>query len=529
MPNKTAQEWRSKHGERYGEALRRIAGRGYWSAFPEMPSEKIHGEGSNEAGRIAFESRLGKSFALEGYGTADEAGGEISPYGIDMGARYPLCAPRELADRAEVGGRSLASLEPEERIGIALEALDRLWGRSFELAYSVMHTTGQGFMMAFQAGAPHALDRALEAVAYAGGEMERVPKSVRWEKPQGKRPPIVLEKGYRVMPRGIGLVIACSTFPTWNSYPGIFADLACGNPVIVKPHPGATLPLAITVEVLRDTLADAGLSRDAALLAADTADRPAAKELALDPRVKVIDYTGGSAFGQWLESNATQARVFAEKSGVNCALVGELAEPEGMARNLAFALSLYSGQMCTTPQNIFVPRRESAKVAEALKASLDGLLGDDARAAEILGAIQSGATMRRLARAESLPRIACASRAVAHPRFGGARVRTPHVAILGKGDAGTYREECFGPVAYLVEVEDEREGLEEMRICLEHCGALSACVYADDADFVEETLDLAARAGVNAAANLSGDRWSTTRWRSATTTGRERTRHAARA
>jgi len=104
-----------------------------------------------------------------------------------------------------------------------------------------------------------------------------------------------------------------------------------------------------------------------------------------------------------------------------------------------------------------------------------------------------------------LPRIACASRAVAHPRFGGARVRTPHVAILGKGDAGTYREECFGPVAYLVEVEDEREGLEEMRMCLEQCGALSACVYADDADLVEETLDLAAHAGVNAAANLSGE------------------------
>ena len=47
------------------------------------------------------------------------------------------------------------------------EILDRLNKRSFEIATAVMMTTGQGWMMAFQAGAPHAQDRGLEAVAYA--------------------------------------------------------------------------------------------------------------------------------------------------------------------------------------------------------------------------------------------------------------------------------------------------------------------------------------------------------------------------
>ena len=37
--------------------------------------------------------------------------------------------------------------------------------------------------MAFQAGGAHALDRALEAVAYAYDEMTRVPRTVVWEKP----------------------------------------------------------------------------------------------------------------------------------------------------------------------------------------------------------------------------------------------------------------------------------------------------------------------------------------------------------
>ncbi len=58
-----------------------------------------------------------------------------------------------------------------------------------------------------------------------------------------------MEKRYRIVPRGLALVIGCCTFPTWNSYPGLFASLATGNAVMVKPHPGAILPLAITVEV----------------------------------------------------------------------------------------------------------------------------------------------------------------------------------------------------------------------------------------------------------------------------------------
>ena len=39
-----------------------------------------------------------------------------------------------------------------------------------------MHvTSGQAFVMAFQAGGAHALDRALEAVAYGYAEMTRHP------------------------------------------------------------------------------------------------------------------------------------------------------------------------------------------------------------------------------------------------------------------------------------------------------------------------------------------------------------------
>ncbi|KAG1444448.1 hypothetical protein G6F57_017816 [Rhizopus arrhizus] len=148
-----------------------------------------------------------------------------------------------------------------------------------------------------------------------------------------------------VVPRGVALVIGCSTFPTWNGYPGLFASLATGNTVIVKPHPGAILPLAITVKVAREVLQEAGFDPDVVLLAAHEAGDDTAQKLALDPAVKIVDFTGSTANGDWLENNARQALVYTEKAGVNQVIIDSTADLKGVARNLAFSLALYSGQM----------------------------------------------------------------------------------------------------------------------------------------------------------------------------------------
>ncbi len=204
-----------------------------------------------------------------------------------------------------------------------------------------MHTTGQAFMMAFQAGGPHAQDRGLEAVAYAWDEMRRIPATALWEKPQGKGEPLRMEKRYRIVPRGIGLVIGCCTFPTWNGYPGLFADLATGNAVVVKPHPSAILPLAITVRIAREVLAEAGFDPNVVTLVAHAAGDDTAQTLALRPEIRLIDFTGSSANGDWLEANARQAQVFTEKAGVNQIVVDSAADFKGLVaqrRVLAVAL-----------------------------------------------------------------------------------------------------------------------------------------------------------------------------------------------
>src|SRR5690242_4935243 len=202
--------------------------------------------------------------------------------------------------------------------------------------------------MAFQAGGAHALDRALEAIAYGYAEMTRTPAEAPWEKPAGKGEPLRMVKSWHVVPRGIALVVGCNTFPTWNSYPGLFASLVTGNPVVVKPHPRAVLPLAVTVRYAREVLAEAGFDPNLVTLAAERPDERLASVLALRPEVKIIDFTGSTEYGDWLEANARQAVVYTEKAGVNTIVVDSTGDFAGMCGNIAFSLTLYSGQMCTT-------------------------------------------------------------------------------------------------------------------------------------------------------------------------------------
>src|SRR5947209_5063273 len=220
-----------RHRATLDRALQAIAERGYWSPFPESPSPRNYGEGALEAGKAAFDALLNKPFELDSPGAQDRVGAERSPYGFALGITYPKVDVDALFRAIAHAEGAWRKAGPETWVGVCLEILHRINRQSALMAHAVMHTTGQAFMMAFQAGGPHAQDRGLEAVAYAWDEMRRIPKTAHWEKPQGKNEPLKMEKHYAIVPRGVGLVIGCCTFPTWNGYPGLFASLATGNAV----------------------------------------------------------------------------------------------------------------------------------------------------------------------------------------------------------------------------------------------------------------------------------------------------------
>ncbi|GLX49922.1 dehydrogenase [Streptomyces hygroscopicus subsp. hygroscopicus] len=513
----TAPELIAKHRPTLDQALEAIRTRAYWSPHPEHPKAYgDHGSLDAAAGKAAFDALLGTRFDLGQAGTDDWVGGEVSPYGIELGVSYPHADLDALLPAMKAGQRAWRDAGAEVRAVVCLEILKRISDRTHEFAHAVMHTSGQAFLMAFQAGGPHAQDRGLEAVAYAYAEQVRTPGTAEWTKPQGKRDPLVLTKDFTPVPRGIGLVIGCNTFPTWNGYPGLFASLATGNAVLVKPHPRAVLPLALTVRVAREVLAEAGFDADLVALAAERPGEGIAKSLATRPEIRIIDYTGSTSFGDWLEANARQAQVYTEKAGVNTVIVHSTDDYKGMLSNLAFSLSLYSGQMCTTPQNLLIPRdgigtdqgpKTFDEVTADLARAVDGLLGDDARANALLGAIVNPDVKARLEAAAGLGEVALASREITNPEFPDAVVRTPVIVKLdgAKPDAeAAYMSECFGPVSFAVAVDSVTDAVELLRRTVREKGAMTVGAYTTDSEVEGAIEEVCLEEAAQLSFNLTG-------------------------
>ncbi|MEV6650176.1 phenylacetic acid degradation protein PaaN [Streptomyces sp. NPDC051219] len=510
----TAPQLSDKHRPTLEQALEAIRTRAYWSPHPEHP--KAYGETAPADGLAAFKALHGTRLGLDQPGTDGWTGGEVSPYGPELGVEYPHADPDVLLPAMRAGMTAWREAGPETRALVCIEILARISARTHEFAHAVMHTSGQAFMMAFQAGGPHAQDRGLEAVAYAYAEQTRTPEAADWSKPQGKRDPLSLGKTFTAVPRGISLLIGCNTFPTWNGYPGLFASLATGNPVLVKPHPRAVLPLALTVQVAREVLAESGFDANLVALAAERPGEGIAKTLALRPEIRIIDYTGGTAFGDWLEANARQAQVYTEKAGVNTVVIDSTDDYKGMLANLAFSLSLYSGQMCTTPQNLLIPRdgitteagpKSYDEVVADLAASVNGLLGDDARANALLGALVNPDVKARLEAAAGLGEVALPSREVPNPEFPDAVVRTPVMVKLDGSkpdDEAAYLSECFGPVAFAVAVDSTGDAVELLRRTVRDKGAMTVGAYTTSAETERAVEDVCLEESAQLSLNLTG-------------------------
>lgn len=505
-------DFAAKHAELLGRALEAISARSYWSPYPESPSPKVYGETAKDEQEAAFKALLGKPFEIPGHPFDQPAiGDETSPYGPKLGVTYPSAKPKTLVEASIDAGEGWEDASPDVRAGVLLEIIERLNRQSFLIANAVSMTSGQAFMMAFQAGGPHAQDRALEAVATAVAEQRRVPAPARWEKPQGKGDPIRLDKEWRMIPRGVALVIGCATFPTWNTYPGMFASLATGNSVIVKPHPQAILPAAISVRIAREVIAEAGFNPNLVLLAPDTVQKPATMKLAAMDEIEIIDYTGSTQFGQWLRDNCGHKQLYLEEAGINAIAVTGAPNFRAMCDNIAFSLSLYSGQMCTAPQNIFVPKKgidtdEGPKsfdeVGAGIAAAVDRLLSDPARAKGVLGAIQNPATLRRIQDARKLGKVIRDSGPV--EGAGEARMATPLIVAVDAKDNKIFGEERFGPIAFLIACKDGQDAIHEASLSIFSIGGITAALYATDPDLIRLAERAFARAGVNLSVNLAG-------------------------
>lgn len=488
--------------------------RKFFAQYPEHPI--AYGEEAPKAGLEAYQAQLGHQFTTLHQGEPEKwIGEEESPYTREaLGVTYPTYSVDTLVQNAAATRKAWKNASIADRAEVLIDSLERIKDRFYEIAYATMHTTGQSFVMSFQASGPHANDRALEAIAMAYEEQNRFPARQNWVKPMGKFD-LEVQKIYKAVPKGIGLVVGCSTFPIWNSVPGIYASLATGNPVIVKPHPKSVYPIAIVVAELQAALADKGFDPKTVQLAVDHSENLITKELAEHPKVKLIDYTGGTAFGDYLEGLPNK-EVFTEKAGVNSVILDSAEDLDKVFQNLAFAVSLYSGQMCTAPQNFFIPASgvkvgdevvSYTEVVQKLRDAIDGFVNHPKMGWSTLGAIQNDTT---LARAESLKdlngELILGPGQVDNPEFANARMCTPSI-VEATPDSDMIRDELFGPILLVIKTKDTEESIALASELAATKGAISCAAYTTDAATEAAIYEAMEDAAVSVAMNLTGFIW----------------------
>jgi acyl-CoA reductase-like NAD-dependent aldehyde dehydrogenase len=178
---------------------------------------------------------------------------------------------------------------------------------------------------------------------------------------------------------------------------------------------------------------------------------------------------------------------------------------------------MFSAQMCTSPQNIYIPARgvmtpagvvPLAEVAQRLADAVTALTGDPKKASMILASIQSPQTMALIAQLgqEGAQRgqVMLQPRSYEHPEYPQARTSTPLMLKVGKGERDMYGEERFGPISFLIECDDAQDALAQATADVKRAGGLTAFLYSSDEGFIAQAEQAYARAGAQLTINLTG-------------------------
>jgi len=152
----------------------------------------------------------------------------------------------------------------------------------------------------------------------------------------------------RRFPAGPVLGITPFNFPLNLVAHKVAPAIASGNPVIIKPSSRTPLSALLLGEIV----VEAGLPPEGiSVLPCSTKE---AERTLLDPRIRVLSFTGSASVGWYLKQKAPDKKVLLELGGNAGVIIDERSDLDYAAtRCLAGAFS-YAGQVCISVQRIYV-------------------------------------------------------------------------------------------------------------------------------------------------------------------------------
>jgi aldehyde dehydrogenase (NAD+) len=303
-----------------------------------------------------------------------------------------------------------------------------------------------------EVGAPRMLTAAaqLEGPVTDLGFAADTAESYQWNQDLGEAAPMGIPTRRTIAREAVGVVGAITpwNFPHQINLAKLGPALAAGNTVVLKPAPDTPWCAAVLGEIIVEhTDFPPGVVN-----IITSSDHGVGALLAKDPRVDMVSFTGSTATGRSVMSDAavTIKRVFLELGGKSAFVVLDDADLGGACSVAAFTAAMHAGQGCAITTRLVVPRTrydEAVGIAAATMGSIKP--GDPTNAKTVCGPLISA---RQRDRVQSYLDLAIAEGGTF--ACGGGRPANRDVGFFIEptviagltNDARPAREEIFGPV-----------------------------------------------------------------------------------
>ncbi|MBM4125035.1 MAG: aldehyde dehydrogenase family protein [Nitrospira sp.] len=259
-----------------------------------------------------------------------------------------------------------------------------LTARREELARTIVAEAGKPI-----SDARREVSRGIATFALAAEEATRIP---------GEVIPLDLTPGtesylgvLRRFPIGPVLGITPFNFPLNLVAHKVAPSLACGNPIVLKPAPQTPL----TSLLLGEIVLEAGLPPGS--FSVLPCDNTVAERLVVDPRLKILSFTGSAAVGWMLKAKCGKKRALLELGGNAAVIVEPDADLEVAAQRCVAGGFAYAGQTCISVQRIQVQESVYDRFVAALLARVAAVtVGDPGEDATVIGPLIDEAAARRV-------------------------------------------------------------------------------------------------------------------------------------
>ncbi|MEU5693299.1 aldehyde dehydrogenase family protein [Actinosynnema sp. NPDC020468] len=254
-------------------------------------------------------------------------------------------------------------------------------------------------------------------------------------------------------PAGVVVGIAPWNAPLILGVRAVAMPLVYGNTVVLKSSEQTPLTQAAIVEVLHDAGAPAGVVN---LISNAPEDAPAIVEaLIAHPATARVNFTGSTKVGRIIGELGGRhlTRVVLELGGKAPLVVLADADLEAAAAAASFGAFVNQGEVCMSTERVVVERSVADELSSLLAARAAKLVvgAPDDDAAQIGPLVHTGARDHVMALVEDAVRHG--AEVLAGGTADGLYVR-PTVLRHVTPDMRIYREETFGPVVSIIEVDD---------------------------------------------------------------------------